>query len=244
MMIYDKHIPLYIQVKENVSKNIDEGIYKDMLPTEKELIDIYNVSRVTLRKAMNALEKEGKIIRRAGFGTLINTQKNEIKKFTKVKSLTNEMKELGFEDALTFSSTLSIAFADQKMINIFECESSARLYNLKRVRGVENKPIVFSDTWLNISIDLPTSKEFLFGSLYSYLIANNIWFSRFEEKIEALMPTKELRELLHLDKDSVILKRIRKGYDEYGKLIEYSISYYDSKMYHYSVELTSLKKDK
>ena len=48
--------------------------------------------------------------------------------------------------------------------------------------------------------------------------------------------------ILNLDKDGAVLKRIRKGYSESGVLLEYTINYYDAKLYRYSVEVASIEK--
>ncbi|MDD7736405.1 MAG: GntR family transcriptional regulator [Bacillales bacterium] len=243
-MDYEKNIPLYIQVKNDIYRKIENREYTNMLPSEKLLVELYDVSRVTLRKALEVLEEEGLISRKAGFGTVIKQNLSELKNFTMVKSLTNEMKEIGAKNIETFSSTISILYANKEMMDLFSCDSSKKLYNLRRLRGVNEKPIVFSNTWLNIDIDLPTSKDFLFGSLYDFLISNNVFFSRFEEELEAIMPTREYQDLLKLDKDGVILKRIRKGFDSENKLIEYTINYYDAKLYRYSVEVASIERIK
>ena len=243
-MDYEKNIPLYIQVKNDIYRKIENREYTNMLPSEKLLVELYDVSRVTLRKALEVLEEEGLISRKAGFGTVINQNLSELKNFTMVKSLTNEMKEIGAKNIETFSSTISILYANKEMMDLFSCDSSKKLYNLRRLRGVNEKPIVFSNTWLNIDIDLPTSKDFLFGSLYDFLISNNVFFSRFEEELEAIMPTREYQDLLKLDKDGVILKRIRKGFDSENKLIEYTINYYEAKLYRYSVEVASIERIK
>ncbi|MDY2575036.1 MAG: GntR family transcriptional regulator [Bacilli bacterium] len=243
-MDYEKNIPLYIQVKNDIYRKIENREYTNMLPSEKLLVELYDVSRVTLRKALEVLEEEGLISRKAGFGTVIKQNLSELKNFTMVKSLTNEMKEIGAKNIETFSSTISILYANKEMMDLFSCDSSKKLYNLRRLRGVNEKPIVFSNTWLNIDIDLPTSKDFLFGSLYDFLKSNNVFFSRFEEELEAIMPTREYQDLLKLDKDGVILKRIRKGFDSENKLIEYTINYYDAKLYRYSVEVASIERIK
>ena len=242
IMVYEKNIPLYIQVKNDIYNRIITNEYGEMLPTEKELIETYKVSRVTLRKALEKLEKEKIIIRKAGFGTRINRNQSELKNFTLVKSFTNEMKETGAKNTITFSSIISIVFADKHMAEIFNCDIDTKLYNLKRVRGVGEKAIVYSDTWLNLKVDLPTTKEFLFGSLYDFLIKNDIVFSRFEEELEAIMPDKEIRLKLRLEKDGAVLKRVRKGYDVDNNLLEYTKNYYDAKFYKYTVEVASIER--
>ena len=50
--------------------------------------------------------------------------------------------------------------------------------------------------------------------------------------------------ILNLDKDSAVLKRVRKGYSENDELLEYTINYYDAKLYRYSVEVASIEKVK
>ena len=62
-MEYNKNLPLYLQVKEDIFKKIEQGEYVNILPSEKELMNIYEVSRVTLRGALGQLEKEGFITR-------------------------------------------------------------------------------------------------------------------------------------------------------------------------------------
>ena len=105
-MNYENTIPLYIQISNDMMSKIENNVYKGMLPSEKEFVNIYQVSRVTIRKALDKLEKEKIITRRAGFGTKINSNKDDLKNFTLVKSFTNEMKESGAKNSATFSSSI------------------------------------------------------------------------------------------------------------------------------------------
>lgn len=243
MLENETNLSLYLKISRELKEKIINGEYKsrELLPSELVLCDIYKVSRVTIRKALAELEKDNLIIRRAGFGTIINHDNNDLKNFTLVQSFSNEMKESTSSSCITFTSSLSIVFEKSSVDSLFRDKYTDKLYNLKRLRGAEDKPIVYSDTWLNLPIDLPTDREFLFGSLYQYLIDNNIIFSRFEEELEAIIPDDELRKVLKITKKDAVLKRIRKGYDLNNKLIEYTINYYDAKLYHYTVEVASIK---
>lgn len=238
-----KSMHLYLQIIEDMRRKIVNGVYKvdELLPSEKELCSMYKASRVTIRKALQVLEDEGLITRKAGFGTTINYNHAELKNFTSVKSFTSEMKEKG-DKTVTFSSTISIVFADAHLMKIFNCGFSEKLYNLKRVRGSNNKPIVYSDTWLRLPIELPTTQEFLFGSLYKYLISKDILFARFDESIEAMLGSRELKKILELDEDSAVLKRVRYGYGLKNELIEYTVNYYDANLYKYNIEIDGIDK--
>jgi GntR family transcriptional regulator len=65
--------PLYQQLAERIRQAVQEGVYREgeKIPSEQELIARYDVSRVTVRKAMQALLEKGLIIRQQGRGTFI-----------------------------------------------------------------------------------------------------------------------------------------------------------------------------
>lgn len=69
--------PLYIQLKKAVQSAIANGAFSsgDKIPTEIELSETYNVSRITVRKAIEELVNEGYLTKRQGKGTFVNAPK-------------------------------------------------------------------------------------------------------------------------------------------------------------------------
>ena len=69
-------LPLYYQLKQIIMNSIDEGIYQEdtAIPTEFELISKYDVSRTTVRQALNELVNEGYLYRKKGIGTFVSPQ--------------------------------------------------------------------------------------------------------------------------------------------------------------------------
>lgn len=69
---------LYIKLKNDIIWKIFDGIYKDgeAIPSERILADEYNMSRVTVRKALDLLEKEGIVKRKLGTGTIVHLGKH------------------------------------------------------------------------------------------------------------------------------------------------------------------------
>lgn len=65
--------PLYMQIYNSLLDGINTGKYKlgGKLPSEKELVEQFNVSRITAKKALNKLASEGYIIRRPGKGSFV-----------------------------------------------------------------------------------------------------------------------------------------------------------------------------
>src|SRR5690625_5377240 len=76
----DKHNlkPLYYQLKEILQQEIMSGKLKpgDAIPSERELIDYYKISRTPVRQAINDLVTEGFLVRRHGKGTFVADRKS------------------------------------------------------------------------------------------------------------------------------------------------------------------------
>ena len=73
---FDKKAPiaLYFQLRENLTQKILSREWEPgaRIPTEKELCEMYDVSRITVRKALDELEQLGYIVRRQGKGNYVN----------------------------------------------------------------------------------------------------------------------------------------------------------------------------
>jgi DNA-binding LacI/PurR family transcriptional regulator len=75
----------YEQIKENILNRITSGEYKtdEKIPSERELCELYSVSRTTIRKAIDELVAEGILTRKSGRGTfVIGNNGSEAKKKT------------------------------------------------------------------------------------------------------------------------------------------------------------------
>ncbi len=74
-----KQVPLYEQIYQSILRDIENKVYQpgEKLPSDKELSDLYHVSRITSKKAMSMLAEEDRIVRLPGKGSFVaRTQKN------------------------------------------------------------------------------------------------------------------------------------------------------------------------
>ena len=71
--IMSNQLPVYIQIHDQIKSEIEQGIWKigDRLPSERELAVKFNVSRMTLRQAIQNLADEGILERKIGSGTYV-----------------------------------------------------------------------------------------------------------------------------------------------------------------------------
>lgn len=89
-------LPLYYQLKEEIKVKILSGILKegDMISSERELSEKYNLSSTTVRRALNDLVHENLLERKAGKGSFVRLRRVQ-RDLRKVLSFTNNMREMG-----------------------------------------------------------------------------------------------------------------------------------------------------
>ena len=70
-------VPLYQQLVDEIKSQIDSGILKenDRIMTETELSDAYEVSRITVRKAISVLVDEDYLVKQQGIGTFVGVKR-------------------------------------------------------------------------------------------------------------------------------------------------------------------------
>ena len=136
--------PLYIQVAREMASKIEKGEYAagELIPCERELQAMYNVSRMTVRLAMSDLVNRGYIEGRRGIGTMViyGKIKESIKQ---VRSITEEMAQQGVE-----MKTTDCVLEKEKLPSIVALTLGKKPMEeclvLKRVRMARGRPLVYS----------------------------------------------------------------------------------------------------
>ncbi|CQR57295.1 GntR family transcriptional regulator [Paenibacillus sonchi] len=141
MLDHSESSPLYKQLQEKILDSIHDGTLKpgDKLPTELELSETNQVSRVTVRAALDALTSEGYLVRIPGKGTFI----------TKDKIQKNVAETIGFSDTCRLQNKTPGAkvikcvieeatAADQEHLGL---NPGDKVINIERIRYADNVPI-------------------------------------------------------------------------------------------------------
>ncbi|MDA8117767.1 MAG: GntR family transcriptional regulator [Actinomycetota bacterium] len=87
-------LPLWAQLLEDLRERINAGEFAERFPTDKEMIEQYQVSRQTVREAVRRLEQDGVVVRRRGRGTNL-TDKRFYQQLGTVYSLYRELEKMG-----------------------------------------------------------------------------------------------------------------------------------------------------
>lgn len=231
--------PLYSQIVEIIKGQIENGEFAkgEMFLTEKKLQEIYQVSRITVRQAINELENEGYLQCARGIGTTVIYGKKIDENLKNLVSFTEEMKLHG-KVMNTSYCDMALIHAGKSVAAQLEIAPGEECYQLTRVRSVGEEAIVYSITYLKKTREYPLDNKYYMESLYQFLQTDcNIKVVKGRDTLEAVASTAEISRYLSIPEGVPVFKRVRKAYEESGEIIEYTICYYPGDRYKYSVEL-------
>lgn len=150
MKLNDKSFtPLYQQVLEEIKAGITSGTYLpgDKIPSEAELSELYSVSRVTVRRAIEELVGEGYLTSRQGKGTFVNPRKMErkLRQTSDATSFTDLCAEMGMKaGARVIDRRIVPTGAESRLFFGEECDE---LVFVSRVRTADGIPIMEEDNY-------------------------------------------------------------------------------------------------
>ncbi|VYU02852.1 transcriptional regulator PhoB [Metakosakonia massiliensis] len=144
------HQLLYATVRQRLLDDIAQGIYKagQQIPTESELCAQYNVSRITIRKAISDLVADGVLIRWQGKGTFVQSQKVENALLT-VSGFTDFGVSQGkpTKEKVIEQARISAAPFCEKL-NI---PGNSEVFHLSRVMYLDKEPLFIDSSWIPLS---------------------------------------------------------------------------------------------
>lgn len=228
--------PLYLQIKQIIREKLDKKDYVvgDILPSELELQSQFNVSRITVRNAINELVNEGYLERTRGKGTIVVFKKLD-EHISHTRSFTEEMQHLGI-DLITLSVNLSLIPASSSIADFLDISLSDYVLKIQRLRGTVNYPIGYFESYFSIEKGLPIDKDYYQGSLYQMIkdqcgIDWKTDIFRMTDHFESIAASKTLAEKLKIKKGSPVLKRLSQTCDKNHRIFEFTECYYRADKY-------------
>lgn len=199
--------PLYKQLEEKLRKEIESGERPSgsRLPTENDLSESYQVSRVTVRKALAGLSELGYLERRSGKGTFVTEKKLQRGITSGVLGFTQMCQMLG---AVPGAKITKIALEDpsEKDAELMSLDKSEKILVLERIRYADNRPILLE---LN---KFPESFSFLFSenlnnaSLYEILKKHNIVLNHSQKALDIVFANAKEAKSLEIAKGYPLLR--------------------------------------
>lgn len=226
--------PLYLQVRKVLLNAIKRGVFQadDALPSERTLSEMIGISRVTARKAIDALASEGVIVRKHGSGNYIAPMLEQ--PLSRLTSFTEELKQRGFKPTSRWLSRV-IARALPDELLTFGLSPGAKVVRLERVRMANDVPMAFEYSVLPLAF-VP-KPESLQDSLYAYLAKHGALPSRALQHIRASNASPRHAQLLSIAEGLALMDVTRISYLEDGRVVEVTQTLCRNDYYDFVVEL-------
>ena len=219
---------LYLQIKDDLLKKIKSGEYKqnETIPTELDLAKQYQVSRPTIRHAIQLLVDLGYLEKRKKRGTIVCNQKIE-QDFTRfIASFDSQMHQKGLSTqtkVLLFKQEI----ANDEVKKVLDLTENNLVYKLVRLRYIDNKPNVLVTTYIPYQPFSSFSKiDFSNTSLYDSFKKLGRPIHKVTRLLEVISSDETTDDLLNINKNSPVFYFHSYGKDKDDKTIEYSISKY------------------
>lgn len=170
-MLENSSVPFYLQLKESLLADLKAGVYKpgDKIPTENELIEKYNVSRITVRRAITDLCELGYFTKQRAKGTFVAQHKVERKVMHEaLQSFTKACESSGVKVKSEVLMTKVIKPSEhiKEMLRLADGEDV--LY-IMRLRLGDGTPLMLENNYYSASKFAFLKRLSLTGSLYKLL---------------------------------------------------------------------------
>ena len=214
----NSRLPLYHQLYELMQDRIRAGQWKpgDLIPAESELVARHGVSRITVRKVLDMLTREGLIVRERGRGTFV-AHPRLAHGMMRIVSFTDDMRQRGFTPGtrILFTGLVPAPTSISAALGVAEGEELARI---DRLRLADGEPMCVEESFL--------VHRYLPGILEHDLAARSlrevkqenygIQWSRASQTIQAAAAPPEIARLLSVKAGAPLLyvERVTRSQDD------------------------------
>jgi len=225
-----ENIPQYRQLYELLRKHILTGVYDEgsLLPSENELCAVHNMTRPTVRHALEALVREGLILKKQGKGSIVKKPLHNIG----ILSIAGTASAIGVRYLKTdiLQKPVIKSWPEFFPFELSELETEAGCIYLERLRFVDDLPVFYDINHLpNIYLPRITNRSFENKSLFDILRQfYQIEIIGGEQKLKAIMPDTKIRKLLKLKSGQPVLYMERKLTTNKEGFNIYSTIYFNS----------------
>ncbi|NBW51121.1 MAG: GntR family transcriptional regulator [Betaproteobacteria bacterium] len=210
--------PLYQQIKALILQSLQSGEWKPStaIPSEQELAGRYKVSQGTVRKAIDELAAENLVVRRQGKGTFVAThaERHIQYRFLRLVPEAGAPSNEGPAQRRIIDCKRTRASAD--VARALSLRSGDAVLQVRRVLSFAGTPTILEDLWLpggpfkGLTAERLTSYD---GAMYALFETEfGVRMVRAEEKIKAVLPDPEQRDLLQIGASTPLLSVERTAY--------------------------------
>ncbi|WP_102224568.1 GntR family transcriptional regulator [Acidimangrovimonas sediminis] len=231
------HGPLYRQLSRRIGEGIANGLLKpgETLPPERDMATMTGLSRVTVRKAVQALVESGQLVQRRGSGTYVAPKVERLEQaLSLLTSFSEDMRRRGKASHSVWLDR-SLHSATPEEVMVLGLAAHDRVARLARVRMADGVPLAIERASLPARLlPDPAAVE---TSLYDDLDARGLRPVRAVQRLSAVNIGAADAALLELTPGTACLRIERIAYLASGATAEYTLSLYRGDAYDFAAEL-------
>jgi len=237
--------PKYYQLAKILRQQIEDGDFQphDAIPSERQLEEQYNLSRPTIRQAIDILSRQGYIYRVHGKGTFVSPPKLQ-KAMLELTSFSEDMRKRGLKPGHRILEFGYVSPNAKVKRHLGITDEKAVVLRIKRLRFGDDEPIGLQDSYLALEENKIITREEIEekGSIYAILQQKfGIFPTEADETLEVTLATREEADLLNISEGSPLLLNERTLWSQDRKAIEFVRILYRGDRYKYFVRLTRQK---
>lgn len=224
---------LYLDVADQIKSDIMNGTYPvgSLLPTEAELERLFDVSKITVRRAIELLSSEELVEKKSGKGTTVLSNR-PYNKLSKAGTFTEYLNDSGQKVAKKILGLEKVTLTSDSPIYVYLGEEAIRV---SRLYTLDDRPYIYFNYYLPATLSDVPLEEFEQESLYRLMDQHGIEIIKFEDSFQTVELTAEQQQILATSEKNG-LKRTRKSIGLSGKIVEFSEAIYNTALYPYVIE--------
>lgn len=229
-------VPAYIRIHDAIKKEIDGGVWEigQRLPSERDLADDYEVSRMTLRQAITLLVEEGILERRVGSGTYVASHRVQ----EKMRGTTSFTEIVRSQGKMPSSQLISYQrkTANETEIQQLQLKATDTVVRMERVRFADNVPLVFEVASIPEKLIQSFNQEDITEHFFQTLTDNGYEIGKSQQTIYAKNASERVANYLKVPKNHAVLALTQVSYFTDGRPFEYVHSQYVGDRFEFYLE--------
>jgi DNA-binding GntR family transcriptional regulator len=229
-------IPLYFQVEQRIEEAILDGRLPAgaRLENEVSLGQRLNLSRPTIRRAIQDLVDKGLLVRRRGIGTQV--VHGRVTRGLELTSLFDDLSTTGQKPSTQLLSR-AIETANDVVAERLGVPSGSPVLHIRRLRIADGVPVAVLENWLPEAFTDITESDLSTTGLYDLLRSRGVSIRVAKQKIGARACSTADSQLLDIERGSALLTMERAAFDTSGRGVEYGSHFYRPDLYSFEVTL-------
>lgn len=232
-------VPLYHQVAQGLEDAIRSGELPPgtKLDNEIDLANRLNLSRPTMRKAMDQLVRAGLLVRKRGVGTQVVG--SQVRRSLELSSLHDDLQHTGSAPTTEVLDFARVPAGDE-VAALLGMQPGEEVYHLVRLRSADGEPLALMENWVPSSICELSREQLVRNGLYSTMRGQGVNFQLAHQRVGAVGADGFQAEQLRVEPGAALVTMSRTAMDDLGRPVETGHHVYRADKY--SFELTLVQR--